>query len=392
MLEYLRKKITHSPTRSISFYEYMNECLYHPELGYYMNAREKIGKQGDFYTTSYIHSVFAEVFVDVAVTIFKQLNEPFTFCEMGAGTGLFSKQFLDALQRNYPEIYQGSTYLIIEKSLYHRQKQLDLLSPHRDKVIWLEDLEHTGELGQEITYPKYKGILFSNELVDAFPVHLIEKKNGLLFEVGVTWNEKEYKLSEILHPLTNSEVQAYVEKEQLVLSDGQRLEIPLAAQEWVSGVANWMEEGIWLTIDYGYSHQELMSPLHRKGSLRCYRDHKWDENLLDQPGEKDITYHIHFDALCSKAEQLGWTKLGLARQDEFLLNAGILQFIEEHSGGDPFHHPVIKKNRAIHSLIAPDGISRAFQVLTLGKGRFLKQSYPFLQSFNMNDYLAKKSR
>jgi len=373
MLDLLKSTIKESPRECISFRDFMELCLYHPQWGYYMKPKEKIGKAGDFYTSSHVHSVFAEVIVQAAIEIYQGQKVRRTFCEMGAGTGIFAKQFLDFLQQKSPEIYTEFTYFIIEKSEYHRTKQKANLQDHLNQVLWIEGLNQLEE-------DKFDGILFSNELFDAFPVYLVEKVKNSLCEVCVTWSEESERLEEKLIPLTNQRLVDYLERENLTLREGQRIEIPLDAIEWFQETSNSIAKGIWFIIDYGYTHDELMSPSRRKGSLRCYYKHQMDDQPLDHPGAKDITYHIHFDSFVHIGAQQGWRRLGFQRQDQFLLSAGIINLLQEHQGGDPFTNPVIKKNRAIQSLIHADGISGSFHVLTLGKGD-VGESYSFLAPF-----------
>lgn len=355
----------------ISFHEYMNDCLYHPSLGYYMNQKQKIGKQGDFYTSSSVHSIFAETIVDAVVDIFQKTERTIEFCEMGAGTGLFAKQFLDYLRDKYPLAYDKACYTLIEKSPYHQNEQKSLLLDHEAQIKWISNLSEAA---------RFSGIFFSNELVDSFPVHLVEKRNGEITEVGVSWSESG--LIEVYKPLRNQEIIDYLKQNDFKLKDGQRMEVPLDAVEWVKQITQWMEEGIWLTIDYGYTNQELMYPQYRRGSLLCYDQHQVDENPLLKPGMKDMTYHVHFDVLTEVSQERGWSKLGYYNQSDFLLRAGIVDKLQEHNGGDPFRNKSIRLNRAIRELVSPEGMSRSFHVLALAKGSFEKKSYRFLEPFS----------
>jgi SAM-dependent MidA family methyltransferase len=378
MIHYIRDKILSRSEEHISFYEYMQDCLYHPDLGYYMNAKQKIGKQGDFYTSSSVHPVFAETIADVVIDIFQKKGEDIRFCEMGAGTGEFAKQFLDYLQKEYPIVYKNARYILIEKSSYHQEQQRARLQGHLQQIHWIDDLSQKNS---------FSGVFFSNELVDAFPVYLVEKQKGELVEVGVGWSEVKERLVEVYHPLKNQEVTSYLNQHHFVLKEGQRMEVPLEAVAWIKQVSEWMEEGIWLTIDYGYTNEELMSPQHRRGSLLCYEQHQVDEYPLVKPGDKDMTYHIHFDVMIDEAQLQEWTKLGYYTQHDFLLRAGILNKLEENAGGDPFKNEAIRKNRAIRQFISPEGISRSFHVLALGKGTFLGHPYPFLETFSIEKML-----
>lgn len=388
MLDYWKEKILARPDKRVSFYEYMADCLYHPTWGYYMQGKRKIGKQGDFYTSSSVHAVFAETLMEVAVEISKKHNEPLCFFEMGAGTGLFARQFLDALKTKYSADYEQVRYILIEKSSVHQEEQRALLKEHVNKVYWLDSLDaQTGTkrfLGNE-------GIFFSNELVDAFPVYLVEKRDGKLLEVGVTWDEREDRLKEIVYPLEREEVLCYLERLGIPLQEGQRLEVPIDALTWLEEVNRFLSEGVWLTIDYGYTNAELMLPQYRRGSLRCYYQHQMDTNPYLNPGEKDITYHIHFDMIKERAVELGWENLGLYHQPDFLLRSGILKLLEAHQETNPFDQGALKKNRAIRQFISPEGMGSSFHVLVLAKGKYVrsKQAYSFMQPFSFESFIPR---
>lgn len=363
----LRQKIQSSPEKYMTFAEYMEHCLYHPEYGYYMKPSLKIGKQGDFYTSSSVHPVFAEMFVEMAVEASKAVQQPITILEIGAGTGAFAAQFLSALQAKYTEEYEKCEYKVLEISLEHIKQQKSSLAAHGGLVQWLTDLKQC---------QNFKGIVITNELFDAFPVHLVQERNGQIEEIAVTWSdEKQGFVEQYIAP--TEQVLAYIQEYRLDLHKDQRIEIPCAAAAWMREFAPLIRDGLWYIIDYGYTHQELGYPQHRQGSLICYYKHQMDELPLENPGAKDITYHIHFDSLADDASKAGWVKEGLFPQHQFLLQAGILKQLTDHAGGDPFRQEEIRKNRAIRHFISPEGISGSFKVLVLTKGSYADQSHTF---------------
>ena len=358
LVSFLKEKIFSRKDRAITFDEFMDACLYHPRFGYYMRPQPKIGKEGDYYTSSSVHPVFAETLAHFTVEVFERWQKPFRFCELGAGTGRFAKQFLDALAAHAPHLYREAEYLLVEKSPYHRAQQQEHLQNHREHIRWLDVRQDE---------QRFTGMLFSNELFDAFPVHIIEQRKGELFEVGVTWDEDEETFAEVFIPLTNEHMLRYLRHYGFQLVDGQRFEVPLAAEDAFREISRWMAAGLWLTVDYGYTNEELMLPQYRRGSLLCYSRHRADDRPLEQPGEKDMTAHVHFDVLSAVAEGEGWQRIGLLTQAEFLMRAGILELLVNADSRDPFS-PAARKNRAIRQLITPQGMGGAFHVLTLGKG------------------------
>ncbi|GGK15129.1 SAM-dependent methyltransferase [Caldalkalibacillus thermarum] len=390
----LISRISADPGQMISFRDFMDLCLYHPKDGYYMQSRDKIGKQGDYYTSSSVHPVFAETIAHFVRKICVAWEKRITFCEMGAGTGRFARQFLDALHEIDSEAYHQTRYLIIEKSPYHLRQQQHLLAKHISQVTW------AGQPGEkaagdnmavknrvENSLSSFEGILFSNELVDAFPVYVVEKRKGVLYEIGVGYDDRHDRFVEKCRPLANEHILTYLEEFGLQLLEGQRLEVHLDALEWVRKVSAWFKAGLWFTVDYGFCTKELESPVYKRGTLRCFYQHQVDSDPYEQPGQKDITAHVPFDVLSQTAEKMGWGQVGLYPQTEFLLMAGIMDRLEEHRETDPFH-PVAKKNRAIHHLISPQGISGALQVLTLAK-EVPDKVLNLFQPFSFAKYLKK---
>src|SRR5690606_5195078 len=112
-------------------------------------------------------------------------------------------------------------------------------------------------------------------------------------------------------------------------------------------------------------------PARQKGSLRGYYKHQLMDNPLEHPGDMDLTTHIHFDTLISMGEKHGFEFVTKFRQDEFLLAAGILTFLQDNFDSNPFSE-ISKQNRAIRSLIMDGGMSSAFHVLIQQKNVEIK--------------------
>ena len=352
MAEWIRQYIEETPNKRITYAKYMDLALYHEKWGYYMRDREKIGREGDFITSSNISDVFGSIIAKWVYTLAQDLNIEARICELGAGTGRFASSFIgkwEELSGEKPE------YLIVEKSPYHRKKQEELIS-FNERVRQIDDLNELND---------FNGFIFSNELFDALPVHVIEKKNGELMEIMVGTNGGEFE--EISVPLENEDIFAFLEENDLSLKEGQRIEIPLAMESVISQIAGCLKRGIVITFDYGYTNEEWMHPLHRNGSLRGYRKQEQINNVLLYPGEMDITSHVHFDALIRIGEKHGLEFLSKMRQDEFLLKIGILDELESHNSINPFS-AAGRRNRAIKSLILPGGLSSSFYGIIQGKG------------------------
>jgi SAM-dependent MidA family methyltransferase len=217
-------------------------------------------------------------------------------------------------------------------------------------------------------------MIFSNELFDALPVHVVEKENGKLHEVMV--GIKNDQLHEVMVPLTDKAILQFLQENEFELNEKQRIEIPLPMGNMLDEMGKVLIRGLVTTVDYGYTHEDWMLPSRRNGSLRGYYQHQMIENVLMHPGEMDITSHIHFDWLIKRGEQAQLHFATKLRQDEFLLKAGILQELQEHYDPNPFSEQS-KKNRAIRSLIMPTGMSSSFHVCIQKKDMELDQTELF---------------
>ncbi|PLR89502.1 class I SAM-dependent methyltransferase [Bacillus sp. T33-2] len=352
MKNIIKEMINDSPVAMISYAEFINAALYHPMLGYYMKDKVKIGKGGDFITTSNISDVFGETISKWYAEQSANHNLPPVVCEIGAGNGRFARAFIDGWRR-----HSGGSleYRIVEMSPYHRRLQSEALQGYSNVVQYrsLDELE------------AFEGLVFSNELFDALPVHVVQKVKGTIMEAMITVQDG-HVFTEQLVPVNNGEILRFLQDNKINLAEGQRMEIPLAMEPTVKQMARVLTRGLVLTVDYGYFSEEWMEPARRKGSLRGYHNHAMINNILEQPGEADITSHVHFDALLRQGEAHGLRCIDILRQDEFLLKNGILEELAENYDPNPFS-ATSKRNRAIRSLIIPGGMSAAFHVIVQGK-------------------------
>jgi SAM-dependent MidA family methyltransferase len=355
MKNFIHEAIERSEEGKISYSEYMHLALYHPKFGYYMREKEKIGRFGDFITSSNISDVFGKLFAKIFLQLVETEKIPPLICEIGGGNGRFARAVLQEWQKRSPDTYDRLTYMMIETSPYHRTKQKETLHHFSESIIWYERLEQFYQ-----DFPRFGGIVFSNELFDAFPVHVIQKKENGLYEIFITSNDGQ--LVETMEPLENEEIIAYLEERNISLVNGQRFEIPLMMKQFIFEMDSFFHKGVIFTVDYGYTDEEWQLPARREGSLRGYYQHQLITNPLVFPGEMDLTTHIQWDALRMYGEKAGWQFVKLIRQDQFLLQAGILEYLMEHYDPNPFSDQS-RQNRAIRTLLMDGGISTAFQVM-----------------------------
>ena len=293
----------------IPFAEFMDLALYHPRQGYYQSSREKIGPGGDYYTSPHIHPIFGALLSRQLHQMWEILDHPspFNIIEMGAGKGLLCSDILAYCQKQWPDFYQNLTYLIAEISPALQDKQKFLLSRFgaEGKVEWvLPDALING------TRP-FTGCFLSNELIDAFPVHLVQQSEGRLWEIFVTARDGSFQ--EILGPPSTPLIEEYFRLYGSTLTEGQRAEVNLKALEWIEGVSRALRRGFVLTIDYGYEMVELYHPERGEGTLLCYFLHTTSSNPYQRIGHQDITAHVNFTALIKKGRSPGSAKSWLHR-------------------------------------------------------------------------------
>jgi SAM-dependent MidA family methyltransferase len=294
----------------VSFHDFMEMALYHPKLGYYMAPPDKIGKNGDFYTSSSLGPVFGAM-------IGRQLEEmwhltggnEFTVVEYGAGTGVLCHDILDYL-KNIPQLYDQLHYAIIEKSPAMCKKEKAHL---QEKVSWCNSIHDL---------PDITGCILSNELIDNFPVHQVVMMDELM-EVFV---DDKNGFVELLRPASKA-IRDYMADLNIILPKGFRTEINLEATQWIAVVAASLKKGYVMTIDYGYHSEELYKPCRNRGTLLCYHQHQINDQPFHYVGEQDITAHVNFSALCHWGHQNGLICCGLTSQAQFLLALGFKEYL-----------------------------------------------------------------
>ena len=298
----------------ISFHDYMEMCLYFPELGYYTSKRPKIGSSGDFYTSTNLTPVFGALIGKQIVQMWIDLDrQPFDIVEVGAGNGQLCLDILTYL-KSHDELYKQLQYFILEKSLSN--VLLEKCRIRSSKVKWINQLNDL---------PQLRGCILSNELIDNFSVHVLQMKESLM-EVFVDYQHGGF--TEIPLPATKEQTDCLNDL-GIKLPKGFRTELNLSAHDYIKHTSESMQSGFLLTIDYGYLSHQLVTPSKREGTLVSYHQHKVSDRLYEDPGERDITSHVNFSALMHWGKQFGWKERLYANQGNFLLNLGFVKELEQ---------------------------------------------------------------
>jgi SAM-dependent MidA family methyltransferase len=356
----LRQIIQHTIDErgGIPFGDYMELCLYHPQHGYYMSQRQRVGAKGDFFTSSSVHHLFGGLIARQLHEMWQLLGaEDFTLVEQGAGDGFLALDILDTLAEQFPEMYERTHYVLIDVSEDNRQRQQQNLSVHSDHVTWqaFNDLQ------------PFCGCFLSNELIDAFAVSLFEKHDGHYQEVFVVNGEDGF--CEELRPADQDVLNRHFQLVGAALLEGNRGEVCFSAQRWMTDVAEKLQRGFVITIDYGYPAQELYAPFRRQGSLLCYYQHTANDNPYQNVGCQDITSHIDFTLLQRCGEQAGLDVLHFTEQYRFLIGLGFVEQLMALQAQETDPRRAMALRMTLKNLILPDGgMGETFKVLVQGKG------------------------
>ncbi|WP_017318275.1 class I SAM-dependent methyltransferase [Mastigocladopsis repens] len=375
LCEVIAHRIATSSQKRITFAEFMDMVLYHPELGYYSTKAVNLGKQGDFFTSVHLGADFGELLAVQFVQMWEILERPvpFSLVEMGAGQGLLALDILKYIQQQSPDFWNALDYVIVEKSPVLRQEQQQRLQEF--SVRWC-DLE-------EIPSHSITGCFFSNELVDALPVHQFVLEQGKLWEIFVTTQQESKTLPspptlptplpsfvEIADTPSTLKLLEYFNLVEINISDypdSYRSEVNLAALDWLSLVANRLQRGYLLTIDYGYSANRYYNPRRSQGTLQCYYHHQRHNDPYINIGEQDITAHVDFTALERWGERCGLDKVGFTEQALFLMALGLGERISALSYTEQPISQLLHRRDVLHQLLDPLGLG-GFGVLVQSKG------------------------
>jgi SAM-dependent MidA family methyltransferase len=340
----------------ITFSEFMELALYHPELGYYMSGKTRIGKAGDYYTSPSVTSEFGEVIAGfIAKAAAAASGNGLFVVESGGGRGLLAGDILNALKREHPELYNETTYFLIETSAINLKEAEKALRNHLPKVRFTSSIS-------EIKPESIDGVIISNELVDALPFRRARYQNGALREIFVSLKDNEFE--EIPDEPGTPVLIEYFNDYDIRFREDQEVEINLNAGRWLEEISKILRKGYVLTIDYGYLAPELYSPERLKGTFKCIHKHSINDDPYINIGEQDITAHVDFSNLIRTGESLGLKKVKYDTQGQFLIDWGILDLMMRESGQENASGFVENsKNIAIKNLFLPGSMGNSFKIL-----------------------------
>jgi SAM-dependent MidA family methyltransferase len=344
---------SHGP---ITVAEFMDVALYDPEHGYYSTAERRSGRTGDFYTNVDVGRLFGEMLAVQVAEMFEALGggslPSFDLVEAGASDGRLMRDILDALAREFPECYANVRVTLVERSARARRAQTMTLADHQGRIA-----------GCDTDLPALvNGLVLANELLDAFPLHVVQFDGSEIREVCVT--ELNGSFTETVRPLADRRIADQLPHLAGRPGSGERAEVSLAATDWIGRAASSIERGYLLLIDYGAAETDLISTMHPAGTLVAYRGHTTNgARWLDDPGHTDITGHVNLTAIQRAAHAAGMRDVGLIDQSYFLLNLGLLDRLPPDASV-----PALKQRLAAQTLLMPGGLGSTMKVMAFAKG------------------------
>ena len=342
------------------FDDFMAEALYAPGLGYYSGGRRIFGlgpgSGSDFVTAPELSPFFGRA---LAVQVREALTASGSerVYEFGAGTGALAEQLLEALDADDADddgmLRVSVDYTIVELSAHLRERQQARLARFGSRVRWLDAWPETME-----------GVVVGNEVLDAMPVKLLQRSGGRWHERGVVDLADPASAARAVDPANDGshpggvadasadarhrfafadleapfslegETQAAAALMDGYFIDGTVTEIHPIAESFVASLADRLQRGVAILIDYGFPEHEYYHPQRLGGTLMCHQAHQADGDPLAAIGDKDITAHVNFSGIALAAQEAGLTVLGYTSQARFLINCGLVDLLAAASVGE----------------------------------------------------------
>ncbi|OGI39784.1 MAG: hypothetical protein A2140_08830 [Candidatus Muproteobacteria bacterium RBG_16_62_13] len=320
-----------------------------PGLGYYTGGRQKFGQRGDFVTAPELGDVFARLLARPCADILTAIGNG-NILEAGAGSGRLAAGLLGELERmgRLPE-----HYYILDISNELRARQADLIQRTvpslANRVKWLSELPE-----------KFRGVVLANELLDALPVERFCIQNKEVRQQQVASKNNQLIWAE--RPVDET-IRARVEP--LALPNGYCSEVGLAAEAWTRSLADALEHGVVLFIDYGFPRAEFYHPQRTGGTLMCHYRQRAHGDPLILVGLQDITAHVDFTAIVQAGTEAGLDLLGYTSQAAFLIGCGLEDIMADPAMSDTTR---LRLANEINRLTSPAEMGELFKVMALGRG------------------------
>lgn len=342
----------------ITFCEWMKNALYDEDDGYYCRADRVIwGREGDYRTSPERSELFAATFARYFASLYHTLGAPsqWTIVEAGAGDGNLAHGVLSTLQYFFPRVFSATHYVIDEVGPCPAARRR--LEPFGQRVEFMSLREAKID----------PGVVFSNELLDAFPVHRVMMDKGQLREFYVDV-ESNGRFAWTLRAPSTPRLIDHFESSQIELAEGHVAEVSLAIEDWLKLVSATITRGYVIHVDYGADSQDLQASTGRRdGTLRGFKQHTIIDDVLADPGEQDLTSTVNWTFVRDVGQKLGLKTIEFERQDKFLLSAGLLTQLQLETKRAVDDAESMRLSTAAREMVLPNGMATSFQVLVQQK-------------------------
>lgn len=332
----------------------MKGALYDPDGGYYQRRdRVRWGREADYRTSPERSELFAATWAHYFARLSREFDD-LNIVECGAGDGSFAAELLATLREQAPAVFANTQYRIFETSADARLRAQQRLAEFGDRVKIYDDWD---------LLSVNSGIYFSNELLDAFPVHRVVKTEAEVLEFYVALDDQgDFTWS--TGSLSTPKLKEFFDTYSIELALGQIAEINLRIDEWLAQVAAKLENGYVITVDYGAEADELYEyQLRPNGTLRGFARHAFVENLLSQPGDCDLTASVNWTQVRTVGAALGLREIEFTSQQKFLLKEGLLEQLEYRLQRVKDEAEKAALTAGAREMILPGGMASSFQVL-----------------------------
>jgi len=299
----------------IPFSRFMLMALYEPGMGYYSAGAHKLGAGGDFTTAPELSPLFGSAVANTLLPVlegFKSKGLPSKILEFGAGTGKLAEAILQHLGKKG---FSLDAYEIIEISpdlAARQQSRLNHLIASQESSTtchWLDELPQN-----------YQGVIIANEVIDAIPCELIIFENGFWHWRGVS-DENGQFLWKTGKPVNQNALPKILLNGNF--PEGYTTELHPQAHAWMRQVAQQLQTGLFLTLDYGFPESEYYHAQRQEGTLIAHHRHHAIPDPFHLPGLCDLTTHVEWLELARIALAEQADDVFLTNQGAYLLNAGI---------------------------------------------------------------------
>ena len=312
----------------------MEYCLYDPDHGYYLQAQPIFGPRGDFLTSPTMHPVFGRCLGRALRSALDQVTPEgaVDLVELGPGDGALGRQLMTGWQSRRPDWARRVRYRAV-------------------------DVGDWDQLPRDLV-----GVVFSNELFDALPVHRVRVVAGEVRELAVRAGAQGAPVEVERTPVSDRLLPA-LQRAFPVLQEGWVYEVPLAQTDMLARIDRHLDRGLVLTLDYGYDWDEYSSRPREDGTLLCFSGHRASTDPYVEVGRQDMTTQVHFDELQRGGERLGWRTRRFCRQREFLTDWGLEEELVREEAHGILATDRLQERVALGRLLEPEGISDRVRVL-----------------------------